>query len=75
MNLLRHDLERFGYQPVLAFKELAEAHIEASTGTPDASASEQQTFARQYLEKLINIEIRVPQLSDAAACAILQFDI
>jgi len=50
----------------VAFQELAEAH----TDSPEAS--ERQHFARQYLEKLINIEVRVPQLSDAAAAAILQ---
>lgn len=65
----------------LAFKELAEAHIEKrgddlpdyehSDASADA-ATEQQLFAQHYLEKLINVEIRVPRLSDSAAGAILQ---
>ncbi|HET8937680.1 MAG TPA: YCF48-related protein [Polyangiales bacterium] len=56
----------------LAFKELADAHVEAAPVAATDGSGEQQLFARHYLEKLINIEIRVPQLSDAAASAILQ---
>jgi hypothetical protein len=56
----------------LAFKELADAHVEATQIAAMDGSGEQQLFARHYLEKLINIEIRVPQLSDAAASAILQ---
>jgi photosystem II stability/assembly factor-like uncharacterized protein len=60
----------------LAFKELAQAHIEKRDddefGTATNPAEEQQMFARHYLEKLINVEIRVPRLSDSAASAILQ---
>ena len=56
----------------LAFKELADAHVEAAYVATADGSGEQQRFARHYLEKLINIEIRVPQLSDAAAAAILQ---
>jgi photosystem II stability/assembly factor-like uncharacterized protein len=53
----------------LAFQELAEAHTD---DTEASGGSERQLFARQYLEKLVNIEVRVPPLSAAAAAAILQ---
>lgn len=63
----------------LAFKELAAAHVEErAENEQEAEAaddtSEQQVFARHYLEKLINVEIRVPRLSESAARAILQGD-
>jgi photosystem II stability/assembly factor-like uncharacterized protein len=65
----------------LAFKELAVADSQSRDGGDDAAAAsndalsqgeEQRHFARNYLEKLINIEIRVPKLSSSAARAILQ---
>jgi hypothetical protein len=55
----------------LAFQELAHAHTEQEGATPSGK-SERQLFARQYLEKLINIEVRVPALSNVAASAMLQ---
>ena len=57
----------------LAFKDLAAAQIEMPVPQDrDGALTEQQVFARNYLEKLINVEIRVPRLSDSAACALLQ---
>ncbi|MET0987678.1 MAG: YCF48-related protein [Steroidobacteraceae bacterium] len=57
----------------LAFKDLAAAQIEMPVPQDrDGALTEQQVFARNYLEKLINVELRVPRLSDSAACALLQ---
>jgi len=70
----------------LAFKELAEASslAEAEAGqTKDerepenedaARMRDQQEFARKYLEKLINIQVAVPRLTQKASLAILRGD-
>jgi photosystem II stability/assembly factor-like uncharacterized protein len=57
----------------IGFKDVAELGAdEASAGDPKLLASRRlERFARQYLEKLINIEIPVPQASPAASKQLL----
>jgi hypothetical protein len=44
--------------------------MSSSEETPD-KAGKQRAFARHYLEKLINIEVPVPALDDAATDSLL----
>jgi photosystem II stability/assembly factor-like uncharacterized protein len=66
-----------------AFQELATAGADApsdeaprpdSTTTPPAEEAnrEQRQFARNYLEKLLNIEVRIPKLTEQAAETVLR---
>ncbi|WP_354065015.1 P-loop NTPase fold protein [Bradyrhizobium sp. RT6a] len=73
--VLGMDRRQIEYCVGLGFEKLVEGLPEdeliyASDETPDKSGK-QRAFARHYLEKLINIEVPVPALDDAATDALL----